>query len=342
MSGEKLLTISIAAYNVERYLDKALETLAAVKNRDCLDVIVVNDGSKDETSELAHSYERQHPGFIRVLDKRNAGYGSTINASLRVARGAYFKLLDGDDWVKPAELDKMLDGLSATDSDVVVTPYDIVQEGTGNVTPVRVKGDYDGKSHRLLDFMTGQAFPMHALAFRTEMLVKNGVSITERCYYTDYEYTVKPLLYAETISFIDADVYQYRIGREGQSVSLASMKKNVDMAITTSLNLASFYEEKVAVSEIADSKRYLLLEQVAASTRNKYRIILLLDSLKEGKQKFWDYDARLKVTSHAVYEETIEASSRMKAIMRLLSIGKGLFYPAVSAAVKAQSRREGR
>lgn len=342
MSSSRLLTISIAAYNVEQYLGKALDSLAAASHHDDLDVIVVNDGSKDGTSEIAHSYETQYPSFIRVIDKENGGYGSTINASLRAARGTYFKLLDGDDWVDPAQLDIMLEALAEASSDVIATTYDIVQDGTGSVQNVRVEGKYDGRTYPLLDYMTGQAFPMHALAFKTKMLVENGISITEHCYYTDYEYTVKPLLYAESISFTDADVYQYRIGREGQSVSLASMKKNIDMAITTSLNLASFYEEKVANSDVSDAKKRLLLKQVAASTRNKYRILLLLDSPDEGKKNFLEYDARLKAVSPAVYEETICASGRMRSIMCLLGFGKGLLYPAISAAVKAQSKREGR
>jgi len=121
-TSNKLLTVSIAAYNVAPYLRQALDSLVVPGVMDKLEVIVVNDGSKDETSEIAHEYESRHPATFRVIDKENGGYGSTVNISMREARGRYFKLLDGDDWFDKDGLRELIETLGKTDADVVITP----------------------------------------------------------------------------------------------------------------------------------------------------------------------------------------------------------------------------
>ena len=95
---EKILSVSIASYNVEKFIRKALDSCCVPEIMDRLEVLVVNDGSTDSTLEIAREYETQYPQTFRVIDKENGGYGSTVNASIRAARGKYFRLLDGDDW----------------------------------------------------------------------------------------------------------------------------------------------------------------------------------------------------------------------------------------------------
>lgn len=68
---DKILTISIAAYNVEQYISKAIETcILSSENKYFVEVIVVNDGSSDNTSQIAHSYEIQYPQIVTVIDKK--------------------------------------------------------------------------------------------------------------------------------------------------------------------------------------------------------------------------------------------------------------------------------
>ena len=127
----KILTISIAAYNVEKTIGKTLDSLLVGNNDDLnkLDIIIVNDGSKDSTSEVVMNYCTKYPDAIRLVNKQNGGYGSTINTSLEIAKGKYFKLLDGDDQYDTENLTSFLGFLSNTESDIVVSPF--IEDNSG-------------------------------------------------------------------------------------------------------------------------------------------------------------------------------------------------------------------
>ena len=94
----KILTVSVAAYNVEAFLKKTLDSCIIPEIMDDLEVIIEDDGSTDGTAALAQSYVDQYPSCFRLIQKPNGGYGSTVNRSIVEATGKYFKLLDGDDW----------------------------------------------------------------------------------------------------------------------------------------------------------------------------------------------------------------------------------------------------
>ena len=118
----KILTISIAAYNAENYIAKCLDSLIKSKYLEQLDIIVVNDGSRDRTSQIAHQYSNKYDS-IRVIDKENGGHGSTINTSISLAEGKYYKVLDSDDAFDTCELDKLVVFLTESDVDLVLTNY---------------------------------------------------------------------------------------------------------------------------------------------------------------------------------------------------------------------------
>ena len=99
---DKLLTISIAAYNSACTIERTLSSIVnAEKYMPLLDVIVVNDGSTDDTERIARAFAERCPDSIRVISKANAGYGSTVNTAVDAAKGRYFKLLDSDDGMPP-------------------------------------------------------------------------------------------------------------------------------------------------------------------------------------------------------------------------------------------------
>ena len=93
----KLLSISIAAYNAESTLEKCVNSMIESRYRRKLEILIINDGSTDNTVKIAKNYENKYPDTVRVIDKENGGHGSTINAGISVATGLYFKIVDADD-----------------------------------------------------------------------------------------------------------------------------------------------------------------------------------------------------------------------------------------------------
>ena len=96
---EKILTVTIPSYNVEAYLEDCLESFVNSEVMDDIEVLIVNDGSSDNTVKIAQRYVDKYENTFRLINKENGGHGSTINTGVREAKGKYFKVVDGDDWV---------------------------------------------------------------------------------------------------------------------------------------------------------------------------------------------------------------------------------------------------
>ena len=96
-NADKLLTVIVPAYNMEHMLEKDLESLIISDNYfDKLEVIVINDGSKDKTLDIAKRFEVNYPSVFKTIDKENGNYGSCINAGLKSANGTFIKIMDAD------------------------------------------------------------------------------------------------------------------------------------------------------------------------------------------------------------------------------------------------------
>lgn len=109
--SQKILSISIAAYNVEKYLKQLMNSIIRSQRMEDIEVIIVNDGSKDRTVSIAEEYVKMFPNSVVLIDKRNGGHGSTINTGISKASGHYFKSIDGDDWVDSSGLCRLVDYL---------------------------------------------------------------------------------------------------------------------------------------------------------------------------------------------------------------------------------------
>ena len=223
---KKNLTISIAAYNVEKYIKETLDSLIC-KNMNLLEVLIIDDGSKDNTAKIAKKYEEKYKGVFKVISKKNGGYGSTINTGIEYATGKYFKQLDGDDKYDTDNLDRLLLDLNDIDADVLYNPYVTWTSSGLNVEHNEVENSNkkDCKLKHCLNNVSSDLV-MHSLAYKTSILKDNKIKILENSFYTDSEYALYPFIYSNTIHIFDYPIYVYRMGDEGQSVSLNGMRKH--------------------------------------------------------------------------------------------------------------------
>ena len=131
-NSKKILSVSIASYNVEKFLDQTLESCLVPEIMDRLEVIIVNDGSKDGTADVAKKYTEKWPDTFILVDKKNGGYGSTVNVGIKTATGKYFRLLDGDDWFDKDGLREFIGILEQAQEDMVIARFRRVFESDGH------------------------------------------------------------------------------------------------------------------------------------------------------------------------------------------------------------------
>lgn len=310
----KLLTVSIAAYNIGEYLADALESCLAIQSG-TLEVVVVNDGSSDNSLEVAHGYENRYPNMFKVVDKPNGGYGSTVNAALEIASGKYFRYLDGDDWFDSDVLGAYLDLLSTCDEDVVFTPYSRVYE---DGSPTELKDDLSGfseGSYRIEDLRDAPHIAACALAYRTQLLKDMNFRMSEHCFYTDVEYAYLPFAHVETLRVSKLPLYRYRIGREGQSVSLSGIERHYKDIIRVCARLLGEIGERRATGS---DYLYRCLAKECATV---YSFVTSIPPTAEREADLRRFDIQLKE-----YASLYEAVGKRSKKVRLLRITAFLAY----------------
>ncbi len=306
---EKLLTISIAAYNVESYLRETLDSLIVSEVMDVVEVIIVNDGSSDKTKSIAEEYHDRYPDYFIYIEKNNAGWGSTVNTGLTNARGKYFKLLDGDDYY--TNLGLFVDELKKIDADLVYTPfitfYDdsdrIIHNAIPNGVPVR-------KTVSMNELYFTDEFAMHGCTFRTEA-IKNRIRITENCFYTDVEFILKSIENTKTIHFVPVEVYCYRLGRQGQSASVEGFRKHYKEHIHILCKLLKRYKK---INN--DTVKAIYKKRLSLMVTNQYQIFLHLEPTVEHAYKLKHFDEIIKKD----YREFYKTSKKRIMVFRLLGI----------------------
>ena len=226
----KLLSIVVPVYNTEDYIRRCLDSIVAADGLSRLEIIIVNDGGRDGSLDIAKEYAKKYPECIVLIDKENGGHGSTVNKGLEIATGKYFRVLDSDDWFDSLNFEKYLADLEHCDEDLVLTPY--TQEYTFSGEKVEYK--YEQFEHDCVytwDDMefdeNTMYFTMASSSYKTELLRKCGLHLYEKSFYVDMQFNVYPIPYLKTVRFLDYPIYRYFIGRPNQSMSQESLTKNL-------------------------------------------------------------------------------------------------------------------
>lgn len=297
---KKILTVIVPSYNMEKYLPKCLGSLeVAPELMEKLEVLVVNDGSKDRTSEIAHEFAAKWPGTFKVIDKTNGNYGSCINAALPVASGLYVKVLDADDWFETKAFGKYLRFLeSADDADLVLTDYDTVDVNDRVLCECRC-GFNPYEIFSVAQFLeTGSHLFMHAYAYRTDLFKKLTYRQLEGCSYTDWQWVILPLSVVRRVRYCPLVVYKYLNGRIGQTTDGVQVATNWWMLGEVALDTI----RQFALCEFENGDvRGMLLRKICLRVERVYRTGLL-DRHEQDFEYLRNFDSRLKELSREVYD----------------------------------------
>lgn len=225
----KILSVIIPTYNMEKYLHRCLDSLIMDEYMDKVEVLVINDGSKDSSSKIAHEYQEKYPETFRVIDKENGNYGSCINRGLKEATGKYVKILDADDWYDSVSLKKFVGELNNIDVDLVFTDFVTVREQGGEEADYKMPY----KENAILSYseiekcLLENYIAMHAVTYKKDNLLRIQYRQTEGISYTDQEWIFLPMTTVKYAYYVSMPLYKYLVGREGQTMSAANMQKSV-------------------------------------------------------------------------------------------------------------------
>ena len=226
----KLLTVVVPCYNSQNYMANCIESL--LPGGEQVEIIVIDDGSKDDTGRIADEYAAKYPSIVKVVHQENGGHGEGINQGLCHATGTYFKVVDSDDRLStdfPEFLRKLKTCEDAGGVDLVVTNYYYVHSdgigdrsiNYGNVLPSGTMFSWDETK----PFRIHQMLTIHSCTFRTEIMRQSGMQLPKHVFYEDNLMVCSQLPYIQKMYYMDVDLYLYTIGREGQSVQQNVMMK---------------------------------------------------------------------------------------------------------------------
>ena len=313
----KILSIIVPSYNMEAYLPKCLGSLI-VEDKELLqglDVVVVNDGSKDRTSEIAHEFETKYPGVFRVIDKANGNYGSCINVGLKMAQGEYVKILDADDSFAVDNLGEYIKFLEGAEEELVLNDYDEV-DALGNV---RLHFSYDlptGATTSIEDLLIKHRYvPMHTIAYKSTLFHKFTYHQAEGVSYTDTQWSILPLAMVQQVAYFGKTIYRYLVERSGRTMEDATQVRNAWMYARIGLESAEQYVK--IREELHGNIRLLMDYRVASLCSVLYRLATIEYRNRVKGVDLYGYDQRLKNVSRPFYDIVGGAS---KCYYRLISI----------------------
>ena len=281
-----------------------------------VEVLIVDDGSKDRTAEIGKVYERQYPQTFRVISKENGGHGSTINRGIQEAKGTYFKVVDGDDWVDTEDFVKLVKVLKNCTAQYVVTNYYEVNDVTGEKTPVDYKVLKEKEIWSFEEAGKRKQIAMHALVIQTSILKENQIRLDEHCFYVDVEYVLYPIPYVETVQFLDLFVYMYRLAVMTQSVSLQGYQKHMQNHIDVILHLTNFFQEYAKTG--TEGKIDYIGKRIAQMVGDQITVFMSFpEKDREIRQKFRAFDRELKEKSPEIYRRSGEESGTLRLFRKM-------------------------
>lgn len=291
---EKLLTIIVPVYNTEKYLPRCLNSLLVPQYMEQLEVLVIIDGSPDNSSSIAKEYQIKYPQTFIVIEKENGGHGSAINKGLEIARGKYFRVLDSDDWYDENNFINYLDRLSLETEDLILThvirDYPSINKYTLWINDdIKYNVKYSDLS--VLNKLTSDFFAMARCTYKTSKLKKYNLFLLEHRSFEDTFLHVFPLSFINSFIFYDLVIYHYFLERPNQSVKQKVTIKQCNdwRALIEQINLFYLHHK----DNLSNEKAFFVLKALKKYINTLYITINNLPYL-EAKKEIRAYNSYVK------------------------------------------------
>ena len=267
------VSVIVPFYNVENYIEKCLETLVNQTLKD-IEIILVNDGSKDRSIDIVNKFLKQYPEKIVYLEKENGGLSDARNFGIPHAKGEYIAFLDSDDYVEKDMYENMYELAKKEDSDMV--ECDFYWE-----YPDKLKKDEGIIYHGKKEMIEKVRVVAWNKLIKKEILEKSDVKFPKGLRYEDVEFTYKLVPYIEKVSFLKKPCVHY-VQREG-SISNKQNERNKEIFDVLD-NVINYYKENEIYDTYKDELEYVYVRYAFCSSL--LRIVKIKD--EDIQQKLLD------------------------------------------------------
>jgi len=289
----KILSVVVPTYNMEKYLKQCLDSFIDERVLGDIEILVVNDGSKDKSAEVAEGYVKKYPKTFKLINKENGGHGSTINKGIEIATGKYFKVVDADDWVDTENFVGLVEKLRDLDVDLVLNAFD----------EVHMEGDVVFNVNTVND----KYFVMHKFTVKTSVLREAGVRLFEHCFYVDVQFCCFAYLNCKSEISFDDVVYKYRLGRSGQSVSKERTLQLLEQRFRVFLSVFEYLKTHFDKSKVGLCLHYVV---------GFYGWVIINWETKEQLRMLKAFDKKIKKEYRELYK-LLRFSWRVKLIIKM-------------------------
>ena len=294
----KLLSVAIPCYNSEAYMRNCIHSLLAGGEE--VEIIIVDDGSKDGTAAIADEYAEKYPTIVKAVHQENGGHGEAVNAGLRNATGLYFKVVDSDDWVSISaykEILKTLEKLAGAKPmvDMLISNFVYEKEGVKRKKVMSYRSAFPQDQVFTWDDVKflhkGQYILMHSVIYRTKLLRECGLDLPKHTFYVDNIFVYHPLPHVKYLYYLDVKFYRYFIGRSDQSVNESVMIGRIDQQLKVNRIMIDDYK--------LSDPRQVQNRKLRHYMKNYLEIIMVVSSIiairsgteenLEKKYELWKY-----------------------------------------------------
>ncbi len=261
------ISVIVPVYNIAEYLPKCIDSILAQTYPD-FELILVNDGSTDQSGTIAADYARRHPDKINYISRDNGGLSAARNTGLKVARGEYIAFVDSDDAIEPTMLETLLTLAEQHDADLAICAFCSVNEHgvklstiTEPFTPGVI---YHLNEHKPLLLCENAAWNK---LYRKRIIDDNALTFTEGAWYEDVRFTRKYLLHTNNIVYTDAVLYHYLI-RSGSIMTNLADKRNLQI-LDAFEEVIDYYKQHGVYEQYRTEIEFLAIKHIfiAASVR---------------------------------------------------------------------------
>ena len=277
------VSVIVPVYNVEKYIKKCLDSLVNQTLED-IEIIVVNDGSPDNSQKIIDRYVKKYPKKVKSYIKENGGLGSARNYGLTKATGEYIAFVDSDDYVDLEMYEKLYNIAKQKDIDIVTTTKNYRVENDLCIIDkfYRVNSD-----DNLKNFIINEAGSCNKIVKKT-IIDKNNFMFFENHFYEDIAVTPALALYTKKVEIVDESFYYY-VNRSGSIMNQVKYNKRLEDIFDSLNNLKSIFINQKQFKKYHDEIEYIYISHLLhdATLRflpfeegkeNLNRIISLMDN----------------------------------------------------------------